>query len=149
MVSFLWPGTVISIHPKVNLAFTAPIVFRLRQPDTVLRKSPDPSILVHGLLDLSTQNRSLFVLLQKKLTWIFFSCWQSASSGRCIPYQDLQIWTGHFNPAKSQNHATLYVIYLYFKNYGADQQREQCISCLAILYYTSVLLNPSRLCFMD
>ncbi|XP_006453892.1 hypothetical protein AGABI2DRAFT_189237 [Agaricus bisporus var. bisporus H97] len=45
-------GTVISIHPKVNLAFTAPIVFRLRQPDTVLRKSPDPSILVHGLLDL-------------------------------------------------------------------------------------------------
>lgn len=46
-------GTVISIHSNRNLDFTAPITHRLRQTDTVLRKSPDPSILVHALLDLS------------------------------------------------------------------------------------------------
>ncbi|KAJ3563082.1 hypothetical protein NP233_g9173 [Leucocoprinus birnbaumii] len=45
-------GTVISIHSKPNLNFTAPIAHRLRQTDTVLRQSPDPSILVHALLDL-------------------------------------------------------------------------------------------------
>lgn len=45
-------GTVISIHTKSNLEFTSPISHRLRQPDTVLRKSPDPSILIHALLDL-------------------------------------------------------------------------------------------------
>lgn len=45
-------GTVISIHAKPNLNVTAPIAHRLRQTDTVLRQSPDPSILVHALLDL-------------------------------------------------------------------------------------------------
>ncbi|KXN84986.1 Magnesium transport protein CorA [Leucoagaricus sp. SymC.cos] len=45
-------GTVISIHSKPNLNFTAPITHRLRQTDTVLRQSPDPSILVHALLDI-------------------------------------------------------------------------------------------------
>ncbi|KAF9444027.1 magnesium transporter [Macrolepiota fuliginosa MF-IS2] len=45
-------GTIISIHSKSTLDFTAPITHRLRQPDTVLRTTPDPSILVHALLDL-------------------------------------------------------------------------------------------------
>ncbi|KDR85830.1 hypothetical protein GALMADRAFT_51400 [Galerina marginata CBS 339.88] len=45
-------GTVISIRPAPNLSFTAPISFRLRSRDTVLRKSADPSLLLHALLDL-------------------------------------------------------------------------------------------------
>jgi len=46
-------GTVISIHPTNNLDFTAPIAARLRQRDTVLRTSADPSLLLQSLLDLS------------------------------------------------------------------------------------------------
>ena len=45
-------GTVISIHPTPGLAFAAPIAFRLKSRDTVLRKSADPSLLLHALLDL-------------------------------------------------------------------------------------------------
>jgi Mg2+ and Co2+ transporter CorA len=45
-------GTVISIYPAPDLCFTAPISARLRQVDTGLRKSADPSLLVHSLLDL-------------------------------------------------------------------------------------------------
>jgi hypothetical protein len=60
-------GTVISIHPKTTLAFTSPIIHRLRQPDTVLRKSPDASILVHGLLDLSTYNQVFLSSLGENL----------------------------------------------------------------------------------
>lgn len=46
-------GTVISIHPTPNVNFTTPISKRLRQRDTGLRTSADPSLLVHALLDLS------------------------------------------------------------------------------------------------
>lgn len=46
-------GTVISIHPTPNVNFTTPISKRLRQRDTGLRTSADPSMLVHALLDLS------------------------------------------------------------------------------------------------
>jgi len=46
-------GTVISIRATPSLAFAAPITFRLRSRDTVLRKSADPSLLLHALLDLS------------------------------------------------------------------------------------------------
>ena len=46
-------GTVISISPSPNLSFTSPIARRLVQPDTGLRMSADPSLLVHALLDLS------------------------------------------------------------------------------------------------
>ncbi|KIM47383.1 hypothetical protein M413DRAFT_439064 [Hebeloma cylindrosporum] len=45
-------GTVISIRPTPSLAFAAPIAFRLKSRDTVLRKSADPSLLLHALLDL-------------------------------------------------------------------------------------------------
>ena len=46
-------GTVISIHTVPNLRLTSPISGRLRQRDTGLRNSADPSLLVHALLDLS------------------------------------------------------------------------------------------------
>jgi len=49
-------GTVISIAPSSDLSFTTPINKRLRQPDTGLRMSADPSLLVHALLDLVVDN---------------------------------------------------------------------------------------------
>ncbi|KAH9923191.1 uncharacterized protein BXZ73DRAFT_91487 [Epithele typhae] len=45
-------GTVISIHKDNTLNFTAPITERLRQRDTGLRTTADPSMLVQSLLDL-------------------------------------------------------------------------------------------------
>ncbi|OSD01191.1 hypothetical protein PYCCODRAFT_1436682 [Trametes coccinea BRFM310] len=45
-------GTVISIHKDNTLDFTAPITERLRQRDTGLRTTADPSLLVQSLLDL-------------------------------------------------------------------------------------------------
>lgn len=47
-------GVVISVHPTPDLVFTAPIAGRLRQRDTNLRASADPSLLVHSLLDLGS-----------------------------------------------------------------------------------------------
>ncbi|RDB29445.1 Cobalt/magnesium transport protein CorA [Hypsizygus marmoreus] len=55
-VFLLRDGTVISIHPTPNLNFTNPISQRLRQRDTGLRQSADPSLLVHALLDLIVDN---------------------------------------------------------------------------------------------
>ncbi|KAI0640257.1 hypothetical protein C8Q77DRAFT_1153132 [Trametes polyzona] len=46
-------GTVISIHKDNTLNFTAPITERLRQRDTGLRSTADPSLLVQSLLDLA------------------------------------------------------------------------------------------------
>ncbi|KAI0779003.1 hypothetical protein BD413DRAFT_490249 [Trametes elegans] len=45
-------GTVISIHQDNHLDFTAPITERLRQRDTGLRTTADPSLLVQSLIDL-------------------------------------------------------------------------------------------------
>jgi len=45
-------GTVISMSPRNDLDFTAPIVTRLRQRDSGLRATADPSLLVQSLLDL-------------------------------------------------------------------------------------------------
>ncbi|KAI0658336.1 hypothetical protein C8Q70DRAFT_189962 [Cubamyces menziesii] len=45
-------GTVISIHKDNTLNFTAPITERLRQRDTGLRSTADPSLLVQSLVDL-------------------------------------------------------------------------------------------------
>ncbi|KAF8971808.1 magnesium transporter [Flammula alnicola] len=45
-------GTVLSIRPTPNLSLTSPISYRLKSRDTVLRKSADPSLLLHALLDL-------------------------------------------------------------------------------------------------
>jgi len=45
-------GTVISISKESNLDFMAPIRERLRQADTGLRKTADPSLLVQSLIDL-------------------------------------------------------------------------------------------------
>ncbi|TFK60816.1 hypothetical protein BDN72DRAFT_828680 [Pluteus cervinus] len=45
-------GTVISIHPTPNVEFTEPITRRLRQRDTMLRRSVDASLVVQALLDL-------------------------------------------------------------------------------------------------
>jgi len=54
-------GTVISIHKSSNLRFTAPIALRLKAPETSLRSSGDPSMLVHALLDLAV-DRALEVV---------------------------------------------------------------------------------------
>jgi len=51
-IFLLRDGTVISIHPTPNLEYTAPITNRLRQRDTGLRATADPSLLVQSLLDL-------------------------------------------------------------------------------------------------
>jgi len=45
-------GTVISINAAPDLHFTRPILHRLRQRDTGLRATADPSLLVQSLLDL-------------------------------------------------------------------------------------------------
>ncbi|EPT02958.1 hypothetical protein FOMPIDRAFT_126692 [Fomitopsis schrenkii] len=45
-------GTVISVSQESNLDFTTPIRERLRQFDTGLRKTADPSLLVQSLIDL-------------------------------------------------------------------------------------------------
>ncbi|TDL15301.1 hypothetical protein BD410DRAFT_902654 [Rickenella mellea] len=45
-------GTVISIEASAQSEFIAPILARLRQRDTGLRTSADPSLLVQSLLDL-------------------------------------------------------------------------------------------------
>ncbi|RDX50495.1 hypothetical protein OH76DRAFT_1482272 [Lentinus brumalis] len=45
-------GTVISIHKDSTLNFTAPITERLRQRDTGLRTTADPSLLMESLIDL-------------------------------------------------------------------------------------------------
>ncbi|KAI0028013.1 hypothetical protein K488DRAFT_59781 [Vararia minispora EC-137] len=53
MCIFLYrDGTVISFHPDPTLEFTRPIVERIRQRDTTLRRTADPSLLVQSLLDL-------------------------------------------------------------------------------------------------
>ena len=46
-------GTVISINRTPENDFTQPIMARLRQRDTGLRVTADPSLLVQSLLDLS------------------------------------------------------------------------------------------------
>ncbi|KAH7911591.1 hypothetical protein BJ138DRAFT_1062811 [Hygrophoropsis aurantiaca] len=51
-IFLLRDGTVISIMPQDYLDFAAPIIARLRQKDTGLRASADPSMLVQSLLDL-------------------------------------------------------------------------------------------------
>lgn len=51
-IFLLRDGTVISIMPSNFIDFTGPIMARLRQPDTGLRASADPSLLVQSLLDL-------------------------------------------------------------------------------------------------
>ncbi|EAU92445.2 hypothetical protein CC1G_00664 [Coprinopsis cinerea okayama7 len=54
MFMFLYrDGTVITIHKTPDLEFSTPISARLGQRDTVLRKSVDPSLLVHALLDIT------------------------------------------------------------------------------------------------
>jgi len=54
MCIFLYrDGTVISFHPDPTLEFTRPIADRIRQRDTTLRRTADPSLLVQSLLDLS------------------------------------------------------------------------------------------------
>ncbi len=45
-------GTVISITSQQDPDFTAPIIARLRQRDTILRQTADPSLLIQSLLDL-------------------------------------------------------------------------------------------------
>ncbi|KAG6829238.1 hypothetical protein H0H93_014555 [Arthromyces matolae] len=49
-------GTVITIHPKPSLDYTAPIRERILQPESVLRTSEDASLLVEALLDLGINN---------------------------------------------------------------------------------------------
>lgn len=58
LISFA-TGTVISISQSSDLNFTAPILARLRQRDTGLRLTADPSLLVQSLLDLGTFGSSV------------------------------------------------------------------------------------------
>ncbi|KAG2153526.1 uncharacterized protein EDB93DRAFT_221576 [Suillus bovinus] len=51
-IFLLRDGTVISVMPSDFIDFTGSIMARLRQPDTGLRASADPSLLVQSLLDL-------------------------------------------------------------------------------------------------
>ncbi|KAG1813918.1 uncharacterized protein BJ212DRAFT_383571 [Suillus subaureus] len=51
-IFLLRDGTVISVMPSNFIDFACPIMTRLRQPDTGLRASADPSLLVQSLLDL-------------------------------------------------------------------------------------------------
>ncbi|KAG1902533.1 uncharacterized protein F5891DRAFT_1022041 [Suillus fuscotomentosus] len=51
-IFLLRDGTVISVMPSNFIDFTGSIMARLRQPDTGLRTSADPSLLVQSLLDL-------------------------------------------------------------------------------------------------
>ncbi|TRM66241.1 hypothetical protein BD626DRAFT_566865 [Schizophyllum amplum] len=51
-VFLLRDGTVISINPTRKLHFTRPLMERLRQKDSVLRTSEDPSMLVESIIDL-------------------------------------------------------------------------------------------------
>ncbi|KAJ2935966.1 hypothetical protein H1R20_g1128, partial [Candolleomyces eurysporus] len=51
-IFLLHNGTVISIHPTL-LDHTAPIRERIHHPDSVLRTSDDPSLLVESLIDLA------------------------------------------------------------------------------------------------
>lgn len=46
-------GTVITINRSPDLKFTAPIRELLAHRDTGLRSTADPSLLIHGLLDLT------------------------------------------------------------------------------------------------
>jgi hypothetical protein len=83
-------GTVISIHPTPNLAFTSPITNGLRQRDTGLRMSADPSLLVQSLLDLSMSPSSLAVVFSAAE----HGCCRRPSdsgSGRCLPWKDSQV----------------------------------------------------------
>ena len=45
-------GTIISFHPEPSNEFTRPIMERIRQRDTSLRRTADPNLLVQSLLDL-------------------------------------------------------------------------------------------------
>ena len=64
-------GTVISIHRDTHLAFTEPITERLRQRDTGLRTTADPSLLVESLIDLgeSTHRSSLIGVAWRTDDW--------------------------------------------------------------------------------
>ncbi|KAJ7765334.1 magnesium transporter [Mycena metata] len=55
-IFLLRDGTVISIHSTPSLRITEPITNRLRQFDTGLRTSADPSLLVQSLLALVADN---------------------------------------------------------------------------------------------
>lgn len=50
----MFVGTVISIFPTPSLEHTAPIMKRIKEKDSILRVSDDPSLLVQSLLDLGT-----------------------------------------------------------------------------------------------
>ena len=72
-------GTVISIHRDTHLGFTEPITERLRQRDTGLRTTADPSLLAESLIDLGSFSAISFFV------WCGFWCllmdgfWRGAS----------------------------------------------------------------------
>ncbi|PPQ99569.1 hypothetical protein CVT24_005357 [Panaeolus cyanescens] len=64
-------GTVISIHPTPNLAYTNPISDRLIYlHDSVLRTSEDASLLVQSLLDLETNFTLLSTVVDRALEMV-------------------------------------------------------------------------------
>jgi hypothetical protein len=94
-------GTVISIRPNPDLNFTAPIAARLRQRDSLLRTSADPSMLIQGLLDLSQLNSYLSALHLSKCK--FDSRRSGLGSCRRIPWSNSQTGAGHPNQTRDEN----------------------------------------------
>ncbi|KZT39491.1 hypothetical protein SISSUDRAFT_1127996 [Sistotremastrum suecicum HHB10207 ss-3] len=49
-------GTIITFFADPNIDFTAPILLRLQQKDSLIRKTCDSSLLIHAMLDLVVDN---------------------------------------------------------------------------------------------
>lgn len=81
-------GTVISIHRDTHLNFTQPISERLRQRDTGLRSTADPSLLVESLIDLGLYSLSLRVYGFSDICRAYSRGLRSRG-GRRVPKQDL------------------------------------------------------------
>ena len=60
---FILLGTVISFQSKENFHLTEPIASRIRQRDTTLRTTADPSLLVESLLDLGLLPLTTYLFL--------------------------------------------------------------------------------------
>lgn len=81
-------GTLISMSSTPNLDMTAPITARINQPDSLLRKTADPSLLVQSLLDLRQSSSYLYSFDTQTDYWPSFSCRSGPGSHRWISCQD-------------------------------------------------------------
>lgn len=105
------------MHPDSRLAFTAPITERLRQRDTGLRTTADPSLLVQSLIDLSEFNlcfitcqRRTFALMAVRFA-LDDSRRPSARSRGRVPEQDPEFGTQRVGEAKYEERPAVYVLF--------------------------------------